>query len=173
MPHPARSLSFQGIVKKFCSECHRLLGDIYQSKSETEKAIHHNEVALGIASPFDWHDPLFWIYYNLAELFRDEGRFDEAHARVERAKSHAVNSVYYLGRAIELKASIWYKQHRLEEARLEALRAVDVYEKLGSRDEVDCRAFVKRIEEGLNVPVSSVRSGFSSRRAGRWYRLLR
>jgi tetratricopeptide (TPR) repeat protein len=37
---------------------HRILGYIYQSKGEIEKAIHHFEVALGIASPFDWHDEL-------------------------------------------------------------------------------------------------------------------
>jgi tetratricopeptide (TPR) repeat protein len=88
--------------------------------------------ALGIASSFNWHDHLFWAHYALAELFLDEGRFDDAHAHVERAKSHAVNNAYYLGRAMELQARVWYKQHRLEEARSEALRAADVYEKLGA-----------------------------------------
>ena len=33
--------------------CHHLLGKIYSSKSETEKAVHHLEVALGIASSFN------------------------------------------------------------------------------------------------------------------------
>jgi len=41
-------------------ECHRLLGNIYHSKGRTEKAIGHFEAALGIASPFNWHNQLFW-----------------------------------------------------------------------------------------------------------------
>jgi tetratricopeptide (TPR) repeat protein len=77
---------------------------IYHSKGEREKAIYHFEAALGIASSFNWHDQLFWIHYSLAELFLDEGRFDDAHAHVERAKSHAVDNAYYLGRAMELQA---------------------------------------------------------------------
>ena len=146
---------------QFC-ETHRLLGDIYQSKGETEKAIHHNEVALGITSSFDWHDFLFWIYCNLAELLCDEGRFDEAHARIERAEFHAANSSYNLGRAGALEARIWCKQHRLDEARSEALHAADVYEKLGAtRDAEHCRELLKRIEKGLDAPNSSDQSTFN------------
>jgi hypothetical protein len=33
---------------------------------------------------------------------------------------------------MELQAQIWYKQDRLEEARSEALRAIDIYQKLGA-----------------------------------------
>ena len=143
-------------------ESHRLLGAIYKSKRDTKKAIYHFEVALGIASASNWHGSLFWIYYNLAELFRDDGRFDEAHAHVEHTKSHAVDSAYNLGRATELEAKIWYKQHRFEEARSEALRATDVYQKLGYAVGVEnCRVLLKRIEEGLNAPTSSGRSGSS------------
>ena len=128
-------------------ESHRLLGIIYKSKRDTKKAIYHYEVALGIASAPNWHDALFWINYNLADLFRDDGRFDEAHARIELAKSHAVDSAYNLGRATELEATVWYKQHRFEEARSEALRAADIYEKLGSAAGVeDCRVLLKHIE---------------------------
>ena len=102
---------------------HRILGEIYRSKSEIEKAIHHFEVALGIATPFNWHDDLFVVHYKLAALFRDEGRLDDACDHLERAKSHAVNSAYNLGCATELPARVWYEQHRFEEARSEALRA--------------------------------------------------
>ena len=45
---------------------HRLLGQIYQFKGEIGKAIYHSEAALKIASPFDWHDELFWIHNSLA-----------------------------------------------------------------------------------------------------------
>jgi tetratricopeptide (TPR) repeat protein len=83
---------------------HRVLGDIYQSKGEIKKAIHHFELALGIASSFNWHDQLFWVHYKLAGLFQDEGRLDDAHAHVELAKSHTVDSTYNLGYAMELQA---------------------------------------------------------------------
>ena len=143
-------------------ESHRLLGDIYQSRCDRKKAIYHFEVALGIASASSWHDLLFWINYSLAELFHDDGRFDEAHARIELAKSHAVTSAYFLGCAMELEARVWHEQHRLEEARFGALRAADIFERLGAAQDVEgCRELLKRIEEGLNNPTSSGRSGSS------------
>ena len=102
------------------------------SKGETGKAINHLEAALGIASSFNWHDEQFWILCSLAKLFRDQGRFDNAHAQVERAKSHTTNAAYLLGRAMQLQADIWHQQLRFEEAKSEALRAVDVFEDLGA-----------------------------------------
>jgi len=123
-------------------ESHRLLGHIYRSTGETEKAIHHNKVALRIASSFDWHDDLVWVHYNLAGLFLDEGRFDDAQAHIDHVKSHAVNGAFYLGRAMWLQAMVWHEQHRLEEAMSEALRAVEILEKLGATEAVECREFL-------------------------------
>ena len=129
---------------------HRLLGLIYQSKGETVKAIHHFEVALGIASSFNWHDYLFRIHYGLARLFLDEGRFDDAHNHIERAKPYTSDYPYYLGLAMVLQAELWYKQHRREEARTEALRAADVYEKFGAVQDLErCRGLLRRIEEEI------------------------
>jgi len=140
-------------------ESHSVLGDIYWSKGDTEKAIHHFEVAIGIASPFNWHETLFWIHYGLAGLLRGEDRFDDAHAHIEHAKSHTAGSAYYLGRAMEEEAWVWYKQHKLEEARSGALRAADIYEKLGAaRDLEYCRDLLRDIEEELNTPVASGQS---------------
>ena len=48
-------------------ESHRFLGDVYSSKGEREKDIHHFEAALKIASPFNWNDQPFWIYHSLAD----------------------------------------------------------------------------------------------------------
>ena len=79
--------------------------------------IHHFEVALGIASLFSWHGVQFWLHYKLAGLFRDEDRFDEAHAHIEHAKSHTANSHYRLGLAMKRQAWIWYDQHRLTGAK--------------------------------------------------------
>jgi len=91
---------------------HHVLGD-------TEKAIHHFEEALGIASPLDWHGPPFWIHFSLADLFSEEGKFNDAHAHVEQARSHAVNDAYNLARASRLQARFWNKQHIFGEAKSE------------------------------------------------------
>lgn len=80
-------------------ESRRALGSIYRSKGDIEKAIH----------------------YELTELFRNENRSDDAHTHIERARVHTVSSAYNLGRAMELKARVWYHQSRHEEARCEAL----------------------------------------------------
>jgi len=131
-------------------QCHQTLANIYLSKGEIEKAIHHYQVALGIASSFDWHDHLFWIHYKLAGLFRNQDRFDDAQAHLERAKLHAADDAYNLGAATQQQAMIWYDQDRFEEARTEALHAAEVYEKLGaSNDMEDCRKFLREIENSL------------------------
>ena len=139
---------------------HRVLGAIYHSKGEREKAIYHFEAALGIASSFGWHKELFWVHYSLAELFFDEDGFSDAHVHVERAKSHAVDNAYNLGGAMELQAGLCYKQHRLEEARSEASHAADAYESLGAMQDLGrCRGFLRQIRWEMNKPVASGRLG--------------
>jgi len=136
--------------------CHHVLGDIYHSKGEREKASNHLEIAFRIASPFDWHGRLLRIHYSLAQLFFDEGRFDDAHAQIEYVKSHSVNNTYYLVRAMKLQATFWCNQRRLEEAKSEALRAVEVFEKLGATKDVEeCRKLLRRIDEEMNCLVVS------------------
>jgi len=148
-------------------ESHRALGDIYRSKADTKKAIHHFKVALRIASHFDWHDDLFWIHYELADLSRDEGRFDDAHTHIERAKSYTASGTYYLGHAIELQAWVWYDQRRLEEAKSEALRAADIFDKLGAAEDVEgCRKLLRDIGKELNGPVASGQSDFDGELLG-------
>ena len=144
-----------------CSS-HHILGDIYQSKGETERAIHHYELALGIASCFRWPNCLFWNNYSLARLLLDDGRFDDAQARIERSKSHAADNAYNLGRAMELQAEVWYRQYKDEEARSEALRAADIFEELGAATELErCRKFLQFlqcIEEELESSVAPEQS---------------
>jgi len=136
--------------------CHRVLGEIYYSKGDTEKAVHRFELALGIASPLSWDDTLFWICYCLAKLFFDQDRFDDAHAYIERAKSHAVNDTYCLGRLMHLQANVWYYQDRLEEAKSEGLRAADAFEKLGAAGDLEtCRELLQWIDDEMNGPVAS------------------
>ena len=139
---------FQGKGEEF-SVCvsHRTLGNIYYSKGEKEKAIYHLEVALRITSHFKWRDQLFWTHFDLALLFFGEERFEDAHAHIDQAKSHTVDNAYYLGRAMETQASIWYRQRRLEEARFEASRALEIFENLRSANSMEsCRGLLRVIE---------------------------
>lgn len=126
---------------------HRVLGRIYQSRGEKKTAIHHFETALGIASPFDWHDPLFWIHHDMADLFSDQGEFNDAHAHVERAKSHILNDAYKLGWAVYLQAGVLHRQQRLEDAKLEASNALEIFEKLGAVKEAGfCRDLLQVVK---------------------------
>jgi tetratricopeptide (TPR) repeat protein len=135
-------------------QCYRLLGEIWCSKGETEKAIGHLESALEIASSFNWHIQLLWIYYDLAELSFDEGRFDDAHIHIELAKSHAVHDPYRLGRVVEQQAWFWYRQGKVEEAKSTASHAADVYERFGATKDVeDCRDLLQMIEEETKMEV--------------------
>ena len=128
-------------------QSHWLLGGIYRSKGEREKAIHQFEIALGIASRFAWHDLLFSIRYDLAGLFRDEGEFDRAHAHVEQAKSHTINDTHGLGRVAEMLARIWLQQGKIEDAKAEALRALEIYEEHGATMDVEaCRDLLRGLE---------------------------
>ena len=128
--------------------CHRVLGDIYRHKGEREKAIHHFETALGIASPFNWQGELFWNHFLLSFLFLDQDKLDEASAHLEKAKSHAADNTYLLGRATERQAWVWDQQGRLKDARSEAKHALEIYEKLGAGvDAQRCRLFLQELDD--------------------------
>ena len=138
--------------KHLVSKIRRALGYVHRYKGEREKAIHHLETALEIAFPFSWHDLLFWIHFDLAVLFSDEDEFDEVHAHIELAKSHAVDDPYLLGRAMHLQADVWYQQRRLEDAKLGATRALEIYEKSGAEyDARSCMEFLQEIERAMEI----------------------
>ena len=133
-------------------DCYRVLGRIYHSKGETEKAIKHFKKAVEIASTFNWHVHLFWSNYSLAVLFFDQNRFNDAHTHVERAKSHAINDAYLLGRAMELQAKFWSQERKFEEAKSEALRAADIYERLGATGVLErCKTLLRNIEGKMAI----------------------
>ncbi|KAF9792079.1 hypothetical protein BJ322DRAFT_10503 [Thelephora terrestris] len=147
--HAIDLLPEKGEEFKLC-QTHRSLGSIYGAKREKEKAIDHFEKALRLASAFGWRNQLFWNHYSLAGLFLNEAKFDEAHSHIDQAKSHAADNALYLGRAMEWKAQIWYRQRRLEDALSEALGALEIFEKLGaSTDTVRCEDFLEQIEQAI------------------------
>ena len=68
-----------------------------------------------IASPFNSRAQPFWAHLSLAGLFRDEGKFDDAHAHIKPAKFRAIGDACYLGRAARIHATIWYRQCRFDD----------------------------------------------------------
>ena len=130
---------------------HRVLGDIYKSKGETTKAIHHCEVALGIASgssfKMDWEQ--YWAHFALMLIFSGQHKLEDAQVHVEKAKSHATNT-YPLARAMDQQARIWVRLGRLEEARPEALGALDAFERLGAAKDV---RFTRRLLQRIDARV--------------------
>jgi tetratricopeptide (TPR) repeat protein len=113
---------------------------VHQSKGEKEEVVRHFKTALRIVPPFNWHDVLFPIHYNMAEAFLDEDEFDEAIAHIEQAKPFAVDNIHWLGCAIFLQAHVWYRQRRFEDAKSEGLHALKIFEKLNAaRDARSCR----------------------------------
>jgi tetratricopeptide (TPR) repeat protein len=129
--------------------CHHILGRVYLSKSKKTKAIHHLEIAVGIASSFNWLHLLSCIHLSLAYLFSGEGKVDDAHAHLQHARLHATNGrdTLLAARTIGLQAVFLHNQHRFEEARIEALRAVDAFEKLGATNDAGVvRELLRRID---------------------------
>ena len=130
--------------------CHYALGEVYFNKDDKEKAVYHLEMALGIASPFNWQHQLFSIHQALASVFCGHNEFDDANAHIERAKSYTADSIHNLGHAMETQALIWYEQRRLEDARSEALRAVEIFDGHGAAMGVrSCRKLLRQIEEAM------------------------
>jgi tetratricopeptide (TPR) repeat protein len=128
-------------------QLHRILGKTYHSKGEKTKAIRHFETALGIASPLNWNEELCWTHYDMADLFRDENEFDEANTHIELAKSYTADNLH-LGSAMYMQAKIWYGQGRVGEAQLEALQAIEIFEKLGAARDVEvCRSLLRQLDK--------------------------
>ena len=129
---------------------HSLLGEIYHSKGETEKAIDNFKTVLDIASRYNSHSDTSRTHSNLAQIYSDQGMFDDAHAHIKQAKLHSVNDPYVLGRAMKLEARSWYGEGRYEEAKAECLCAIEVFGSLGATKEVQrCKKLLGDIEQRL------------------------
>ena len=125
----------------------RVVGEIYRTKGEAKKAIHHLEMALGIATSLDVADRLFWINYSLTYAFSEQGKFEDAQTHLEHAKSHAVNNAYLLPHAMDQQTWLWGQQCRPEDTKSEALRALDAFEKLGTASDAEATRLLHQIEE--------------------------
>jgi hypothetical protein len=97
----------------------------------------------------------------MAQLFRDEHEYDDAHAHIVQAKSYAGHDIYKLARAMQLQAKVWYLQHRLEDAKSEAEQALDIYEKNGAaRNAKFCRTLLQKIEKAMKNRSTDLRGMF-------------
>ena len=127
---------------------HRSLGDIYNSKGAKDEAIHHFDIALAIASSFKWSNQLYQVHYELGLLFLSDCEFDGATAHLEQAKPHVVNNPHSYGLTMLVQVLVWLHQRRFEDARSEALGALEIFEKLGvGRDVERCRRMLQIIDE--------------------------
>ena len=89
---PAPDPTMEKDQEPLLCDLHRIFGKIHRFKGNKKKAIHHFEMSLRTASPFNTHDQLFWIHHYLVDLFRDEGKFETANSHIEQANSHAVDN---------------------------------------------------------------------------------
>ena len=127
---------------------HYVLGDIYRSRGERWQATCQYEVALEIATTFNWPHFLFGVHSSLANIFLDQDEVDDAQAHIEQAKSRALDNPYNFGRAVLLKAWIWYRQNRLHDAASGALRAQEIFKQLRILEELEVyQALLRLIEE--------------------------
>ena len=57
---------------------------------------------------------------------------------------------------MQQQARFWYRQRRLEEAKSEALRVADVYERIGATTDLEsCENLLRDIEGEMENPVTS------------------
>ena len=132
---------------RFC-QSHHILGNIYQSKGDTEKAIHHFETSLRIASALNSRDELSRIHLGLAELYIEEDKLDDARAHIEYTKWYAGNDTFLFASALLVGAGILCQQNRFVEGKSEALGVLATFEKFGATVFVETtRAFLEKIEE--------------------------
>ena len=136
---------------------HQALGEIYRSKGETEKAIHHLEAGIEIASAFNRHDLLFNLRYTLVSVFLDQQRFDDGNSYLEQVKLHSADHLYHLGMAMEVQALIWFRQCRFEDAKSEILGALEIFGNLGAESRAEgYGGFLQKIERGIESRSSTV-----------------
>ena len=129
------------------NQCHKVLGAIHQTKGNAEKAIHHFEASLRIASVLNLRDELSKTHLALADLYLEEDNFNDANAHIEHAKSYAGNDILLLGCTFLTSTRVLYEQNKFEEAKSEALRGLAIFEKLGVTVFVEgTRRFLEHIE---------------------------
>ena len=144
----SRALDLSEKQYQLCKS-HKALGEIHQSKGNTEKAIHHLEAALQIASSLNSLGDLCNIHMSLAYLSAKKGKFDDTNTHIERAKLCVGNDTFDQGYVSCVNSTVLVLQRRYEESKSEALCALAIFEKLGATDFVGNARQVLDLIEGL------------------------
>ena len=119
---------------------------------DMEGQIGHLTKALDIALSLNSLEKQTLIFFHLIGLFIDADRLNEAQAHIERLKLKVINSPLEMAVTTMLQALVWYKEGRLDQAKSEALRGLDLYKKLGASGRLlnDAEAVLAVIEGGMN-----------------------
>ena len=137
-------------------EIYHVLGHACESRGETDAAITHLEEALGIASSYDWLKRQTETRHCLLLLFLREDRFDDAQVHLEALKPLcSTHHPRCLDQLMVIQAYIRFSQGRIEEAKPELLRLIDVYD--GARD------FTPLYLEDLKVLLQVIEVGTKAR----------
>ena len=128
---------------------HDSLAQIYFNKRDMEQATSHAETALRIGG-ITVRSNLFTRYHTMARIHMENGRFDDAEAQLEHARSLAAEDSSEHSRLVLLQAHLLVKQGKLEEARSEAPRALDLLQEHGAVDQVkEAEDLIQSIDEGM------------------------
>ena len=144
--------------ESFVCVAHQFLGVAYGTQGKTKKAIHHLEMGVKIALAFNRLDLLLGIRESLVSVLLYAGRFEDASAQVEQIKLGAADDLLSVGCAMKMQAQVWCRQRRLEDAKSEALRALEILENIGAAaDAKRCKKTLLQIEatesRSIGVPV--------------------
>ena len=87
-------------------------------------------------------------HHFLTSLYFSREKYDDAISHAEQSKEYAINNAFGMAQAILLQATCYYRQGKLEKAKFEALRALEIFERLGGQEHLEkCRVTVWMIEE--------------------------
>lgn len=70
------------------------------------KVIHCLEMALGITSSLDSAEQLVWVNFTLAQVFSEQGRFEDAQTHLGHAKSDTADNTYPLAYTMDPQARV-------------------------------------------------------------------
>ena len=135
-------------------EYHHILGHRY---SPRQAQISHHIKALDIALSLNSLDRQTQIFLCLIGLFIEEDRLDDAQAYIEQHKLKVVNSPFNMAATMMIQAFVWDHGGRVDEAKSEALRCIDLYKKLGVSGRLlkKSEAILREFEEKKDSSVTS------------------
>ena len=92
-------------------------------------------------------------------VFHDNKMFDDANTRVEQVELRAADNLDCLAWVIEMHSTIWHLQRKLEDAKSEALGALEIFGNLRAATGTKrCSDFLRKIEQAMENHSTAVRN---------------